>query len=54
MATPTKIHLTLDTMGIVKNKPQTEETAAKASELLQENHEVHRFCPFPTFPQRHI
>jgi phosphoribosyl-dephospho-CoA transferase len=40
MATPTKIVLTLDTVGIVKNKPQTQEAADKASELLQENHEV--------------
>lgn len=41
MATPTKIHLTLNSTGIVKNQPPTEESAAKASELLQENHEKH-------------
>jgi hypothetical protein len=40
MATPSKIHLTVKTTGIVDNKPPTEETAAKTSELLQENHEV--------------
>ena len=44
MATPTKIHLTANDVGIIHNKPQTEETAAKTSELLQENHDV----PFPS------
>jgi hypothetical protein len=40
MATPSKIHLTVEDTGIVKFKPQTAEAAAKTSELLQENHEV--------------
>ena len=40
MATPSKIHLTVDDTGIVKFKPQDAETAAKTSELLQENHDV--------------
>jgi hypothetical protein len=40
MATPRKVHLTVDDTGIVSFKPQTAETAAKASELLQENHDV--------------
>ncbi|TAQ87243.1 hypothetical protein B7494_g4436 [Chlorociboria aeruginascens] len=39
MASPSKIHLTVDDTGIVKFKPQNGETAAKASELLQENHD---------------
>jgi hypothetical protein len=41
MATPSKVHLTVNDTGIVKFKPQTAETAAKTSELLQENHDVH-------------
>jgi hypothetical protein len=40
MATPRKVHLTVDDTGIVSFKPQTAEAAAKASELLQENHDV--------------
>jgi hypothetical protein len=40
MATPSKIHLTVEDTGIVKFKPQDAETAAKTSELLQENHDV--------------
>ena len=50
MATPTKIHLTLDAAGIVKNKPPTEETATKVSELLQENHEVPPLLPLTRIP----
>jgi hypothetical protein len=42
MATPNKVHLTVDNTGIVQFKPQTAETAAKTSELLQENHEARR------------
>lgn len=41
MATPSKVHLTVDDTGIVSFKPQTAEAAAKASELLQENHDKH-------------
>jgi hypothetical protein len=41
MATPSKVHLTVEDTGIVKFKSQTAETAAKTSELLQENHDVH-------------
>jgi hypothetical protein len=40
MATPTKIYLTVNDTGIVHNKSQNEETAAKASEFLQGNHDV--------------
>jgi hypothetical protein len=40
MATPSKIHLTVEDTGVVKFKPQNAETAAKTSELLQENHDV--------------
>jgi hypothetical protein len=40
MATPSKVHLTVEDTGIVKFKPQTVETAAKTSKLLQENHDV--------------
>jgi hypothetical protein len=40
MATPTKIHLTVNETGIIQNRPPTEEAAVKASELLQENHDV--------------
>lgn len=40
MATPNKVYLTVDETGILKNRPQTAETAAKTSELLQENHDV--------------
>jgi hypothetical protein len=40
MASPSKIYLTANDTGVVKNKPQTDEAAAKVSELLQENHEV--------------
>jgi hypothetical protein len=40
MASPSKIHLTVEDTGIVKFKPQNAETAAKTSELLQENHDV--------------
>jgi hypothetical protein len=40
MATPSKVHLTVHDTGIVGFKPQTAETAAKTSELLQENHDV--------------
>ncbi|KAL3423055.1 HypA protein [Phlyctema vagabunda] len=39
MATPYKIHLTVEDTGIVKNKEPTAESAAKASELLQVNHD---------------
>jgi hypothetical protein len=45
MATPSKIHLTVEDTGIVNFKPQNAETAAKTSELLQENHDV-----ISTFP----
>ncbi|KAH8805934.1 hypothetical protein F5884DRAFT_823493 [Xylogone sp. PMI_703] len=41
MATPSKIHLTIDNSGIVTDKPLTNESAAKVSELLQKNHEEH-------------
>ncbi|PQE28606.1 hypothetical protein CJF32_00005695 [Rutstroemia sp. NJR-2017a WRK4] len=41
MATPSKIHLTTEDTGVFKYKPQDKETAAKTSELLQENHEKH-------------
>jgi hypothetical protein len=44
MATPSQIHLTVEDTGIVNFKPQNDETAAKTSELLQENHDV-----IPTF-----
>lgn len=44
MATPSKIRLTTKDTGIVHNKPQTEENAAKVSELLQDNHDVPRPC----------
>jgi hypothetical protein len=40
MATPSKVHLTVEDTGIFKFKSQTTETAAKTSELLQENHDV--------------
>jgi hypothetical protein len=40
MASPSKIHLTINDTGIVKFKPQDEETAVKTSELLQQNHDV--------------
>ena len=40
MATPNKVHLTVDDTGIVSFKTQTAEAAAKTSELLQENHDV--------------
>jgi hypothetical protein len=40
MATPSKIQLTVKDTGRVHFKPPTEESAAKTSELLQENHEV--------------
>ena len=40
MATSSKIHLTVEDTGILKLIPQTSETAAKTSALLQENHEV--------------
>jgi len=41
MATSSKVHLTVEDTGIVKLKPQTEETAVKTSELLQVNHDKH-------------
>ncbi|KAM3068892.1 hypothetical protein ACMFMG_004065 [Clarireedia jacksonii] len=41
MATPSKIHLTTEDTGVFKFKPQNKETAAKISELLQENHDKH-------------
>ncbi|KAG0646521.1 Questin oxidase [Hyphodiscus hymeniophilus] len=41
MATPNKIHLSINDTGVVHNKPQNEETAARTSELLQENHDKH-------------
>ncbi|KAH8591440.1 hypothetical protein B0O99DRAFT_632065 [Bisporella sp. PMI_857] len=41
MATPTKIHLDVKDIGIFKVKPQSTETAAKTSELLQDNHTNH-------------
>ncbi|TVY90767.1 Questin oxidase [Lachnellula willkommii] len=41
MASPSKIHLTINDTGVVKNKPQTNEAATKVSELLQENHDKH-------------
>jgi hypothetical protein len=41
MATPSKVHLTVEDTGIVSFKPQTAEAAAKTSELLQENHDVY-------------
>jgi hypothetical protein len=53
MATPTKIYLTVNDTGIIRNKPQNEETAAKTSKLLQENHEVSITLPSPAFPKRH-
>jgi hypothetical protein len=40
MASPSKIHLTVENTGAVGNKPQDKETAAKTSQLLQENHDV--------------
>jgi hypothetical protein len=45
MATPSKIHLTTEDTGVFKFKSQNEETAAKTSELLQENHEVRSRFP---------
>ncbi|KAG9236545.1 hypothetical protein BJ875DRAFT_371942 [Amylocarpus encephaloides] len=41
MATPSKILLTVNDTGIVRNKEQTQETATRTSELLQENHDKH-------------
>ncbi|KAE8449639.1 hypothetical protein EG329_007969 [Mollisiaceae sp. DMI_Dod_QoI] len=41
MAAPNKIHLTPETIGVLNVKSQTAETAAKTSELLQENHDHH-------------
>ncbi|PMD37389.1 hypothetical protein L207DRAFT_514664 [Hyaloscypha variabilis F] len=41
MATSSKVHLTINDTGIVKSKSQTPESAAKTSELLQENHDNH-------------
>ncbi|KAE9364545.1 hypothetical protein N431DRAFT_447716 [Stipitochalara longipes BDJ] len=41
MATSSKVHLTVEDTGIVKFKPQTPESAAKTSELLQDNHDNH-------------
>ena len=38
MATPSKIHLTLKETGVVHSQAPTEESAAKTSQLLQENH----------------
>jgi hypothetical protein len=52
MATPSKVHLTVNDTGILPSKPQTSEAAAKVSELLQENHEV-RFS-FPLLRQHQI
>jgi hypothetical protein len=49
MATPSKIHLTVKDTGIVHYKPQTEETAAKVSELLQDNHNVPTTATPPEF-----
>src|ERR1700712_4207975 len=46
MASPSKIHLTVEDTGVLKNNPQTAETAARTSELLQENHNV---FPNPLF-----
>ena len=40
MATPSRIHLTPKDTGLVHFKSPTEETAAKTSQLLQENHDV--------------
>lgn len=40
MATPTKVQLSANDTGIFKIKPQDAETAARTSELLQENHDV--------------
>ena len=40
MATSSQINLTVHDTGIFKFKAQTAETAAKISELLQENHDV--------------
>lgn len=39
MASPSRIHLTVDNSGVVTNKSQTADSAAKVSELLQKNHE---------------
>ncbi|KIM99536.1 hypothetical protein OIDMADRAFT_42628 [Oidiodendron maius Zn] len=41
MATPSKIHLTLKDSGVVHSQAPTEESAAKTSQLLQENHAIH-------------
>ncbi|TVY45398.1 Oxidoreductase [Lachnellula subtilissima] len=41
MASPSQVHLTVNDTGVVKNKSQTNEAAAKVSELLQENHDKH-------------
>ncbi|CZS97033.1 related to HypA-like protein [Rhynchosporium agropyri] len=41
MASPSEIHLTAEDTGIFKIKDQDSTTAAKVSELLQENHEKH-------------
>lgn len=40
MASPTKIHLTPADTGVFKFKPQDEETAAIASQVLHKNHDV--------------
>ncbi len=47
MAAPNKVHLTVDDTGIVQFKRQNTETATKASELLQENHDVHSLVSSP-------
>ncbi|KAF4630723.1 hypothetical protein G7Y89_g7417 [Cudoniella acicularis] len=41
MATPSKVHLTVNDTGIVKFTTQNEDTAVKTSKLLQENHDKH-------------
>ena len=41
MATASKIQLSLDTCGVFHVPGITQESAAKASEVLQENHEKH-------------
>lgn len=41
MASAYNIKLSLEDTGVFKIKNQDEETAAKASELLQQNHEVY-------------
>lgn len=43
MATPSKVHLDVSESPEYHRPGITQESAKKASELLQENHEIHRW-----------